>query len=79
VRDVDALKLIDSDLKNISTSEKIDMDLGLTALLERYEKTILINALDQTKNEIDATAELLKISRSSLYKKIKDHQIEVLK
>lgn len=48
--------------------------LGLGKLVENYEKIIIEKCLAQEK-DIDKVAELLNISRSGLYKKIKDYNI----
>jgi DNA-binding NtrC family response regulator len=56
--------------------EEIDLSMGLDHLLARYEATVIRHALLK-KSDIDETAKLLGISRSSLYKKIKDYNIEV--
>jgi DNA-binding NtrC family response regulator len=52
-----------------------DLSLGLAHLMEQYESQVLSYALEQNM-EVDELARLLKISRSSLYKKVKDHQLE---
>jgi DNA-binding NtrC family response regulator len=51
-----------------------DLSLGLTALLERVEAQAIHYALTQTQ-DVDKAAELLGISRSSIYKKMKDYSI----
>lgn len=53
----------------------LDMSKGLSELVNEFEAQILQKALAQ-QNDIDEAARLLKISRSSLYKKIKDHNIQ---
>jgi DNA-binding NtrC family response regulator len=53
-----------------------DLSEGLTVLLEKYEAELIRRGLD-ARSEIDQVAQLLKISRSSLYKKIKDYNIEI--
>jgi len=60
-----------------STEESSDQNLskGLVALLERYEKSLIEKSIRQTKNYEEA-ADLLKISRSSFYKKVKDYEIK---
>jgi DNA-binding NtrC family response regulator len=60
------------------SSESIDLNLGLSNLLNMYEKRIIEKALEQD-SDIDAVAKILAISRSSLYKKISDYSIEVKK
>lgn len=54
----------------------LDLSLGLSVLGERFETGVIELALQQTK-DIEAASGLLKISRSSLYKKIKDYNIDV--
>ncbi|MES2767951.1 MAG: sigma-54 dependent transcriptional regulator [Bdellovibrionota bacterium] len=49
--------------------------LGLNKLVEDYEKIIIEKCLSQEK-DIDKVAEVLSISRSGLYKKIKDYNID---
>lgn len=56
----------------ISTAEwKIDLQRGLPDLVNDFEKKVLETALAQEK-DVDALTKILKISRSSLYKKLKD-------
>lgn len=57
------------------TLEQVDLSLGLEQLLVRYEATVIRQALLKN-SDIDETAKILGISRSSLYKKIKDYNIE---
>jgi DNA-binding NtrC family response regulator len=57
---------------SINTSElRIDLQRGLPDLVNDFEKKVLESALQQEK-DIDALIKILKISRSSLYKKLKD-------
>lgn len=58
---------------------EIDLHLGMNTLVERFEKSILLEALIKFEKDIDQTSQILQISRSNLYKKIKDHQIELEK
>jgi DNA-binding NtrC family response regulator len=58
------------------TTGPTDLSKGLAALTENYEMMLIREALKQSK-DVDAAAELLKVSRSNLYKKIKDYEIEV--
>ncbi len=55
----------------------LDLSLGLSQLLQCYEALIIKNALTNEK-DIDILAKLLKVSRSSLYKKIRDYQLKEL-
>ena len=52
----------------------IDRLTSLDDFLSEQEKKIIQSCLDKTKN-LDKTCELLKVSKSNLYKKIKDHGI----
>lgn len=54
---------------------KIESDLGLNEMVARFEATVIRRVLKDSQN-VDEAAEKLKISRSSLYKKIKDYGIE---
>ena len=58
--------------------EDISLDKGLQKLLEDYEKRVMIEAL-KLDLDVDDLAKKLKISRSSLYKKVKDHSLELKK
>jgi DNA-binding NtrC family response regulator len=75
IRPEDARNLL---VANSSETEmnrnSLDWSLGLEKLMDLYEKQIIEKCL-QREPDIDQAADLLKISRSSLYKKIKDHEI----
>jgi DNA-binding NtrC family response regulator len=58
-----------------TNGEEIDLSIGLTELLARYEAKILREAL-RISPDIDLAAERIGISRSSMYKKMKDLGIE---
>lgn len=58
----------------LSTGE-VDFQTGLTALMASYEASLIRTCLKQT-TDIEEAARLLQISRSNLYKKIKEYQIE---
>ncbi len=53
----------------------IDFSQGLESIVGAFESRLLQQAL-KTYNDIDEVARVLKISRSNLYKKIKDFNIE---
>ncbi|OQW53726.1 MAG: transcriptional regulator [Proteobacteria bacterium SG_bin7] len=53
-----------------------DLSLGLDGLLRAYESQILRTSLGRVK-DVEEAAKLLKISRSTLYKKLKDNDITV--
>jgi DNA-binding NtrC family response regulator len=52
----------------------LDLQQGLDTLVAGFEKIVVEQAL-QTTQDVDSAAHLLKISRSSIYKKIKDYSI----
>lgn len=55
--------------------ETVDYSQGLERIMSSYETRVISDCLQQLK-DIDETARRLQISRSSLYKKIKDYQID---
>jgi DNA-binding NtrC family response regulator len=57
------------------STENLDLSPGLNKLVGDYEKLIIEQCLDLEK-DIDKTASVLQISRSGLYKKIKDYNID---
>jgi DNA-binding NtrC family response regulator len=54
---------------------RVDLKEGLSPLLAGFERHLIKSALEEYK-DIDEVARTLQISRSSLYKKIKDHDID---
>lgn len=58
-----------------SSDTDLDFSDGLNKLVENYEKLIIEQCLSVEK-DIDKVAATLKISRSGLYKKIKDYNID---
>lgn len=54
----------------------IDLSRGIGDLLTEFEARVIRTAL-KADDDIERVAQLLKISRSSLYKKIKDYNIEI--
>jgi transcriptional regulator with PAS, ATPase and Fis domain len=57
--------------------KKVDFNIGLNELVSNYENQMIQDCLRKNNNDIDLVAEILKISRSNLYKKIKDFQINL--
>ncbi len=80
VRGVDVAKLlpgtIDGPIGGSAAPESVDLSRGLSDLLTDYEARLIRMGL-QSGREIEEVANLLKISRSSLYKKIKDFNIDI--
>ena len=56
--------------------DQVDLSKGLGPIMAELEQRIILQALDQFP-DVDEAARLLDISRSSLYKKIKDYNIEL--
>jgi DNA-binding NtrC family response regulator len=77
VRDVDVRNLLHNQ-QSVALSDKVNFDRGLAALMQDYEKALLEQALEMDL-DVDDLARKLQISRSSLYKKVKDHQLEIKK
>ncbi|MEQ1723057.1 MAG: sigma-54 dependent transcriptional regulator [Pseudobdellovibrio sp.] len=73
IRESDVQKLIFNEIK--SDNSQLSLDQSLEDFLKKQEKKIIDFCLSQTK-DIDKSCEILKISKSSLYKKIKDLGIQ---
>lgn len=79
IRDVDVEALLTADKVQAPTaSEGFDLSQGLSALLNHYESQIIRYAIEQP-GDVDEIARLLQISRSSLYKKVKDYGLDFRK
>ncbi|MFK8139211.1 MAG: sigma-54-dependent transcriptional regulator [Bdellovibrionales bacterium] len=76
VKNVLGIKKGSASAMNPDLNTGYDLEEGLQVLVASEEKKIIQFALSQI-TDIDDTAKKLKISRSSLYKKIKDHNIGV--
>lgn len=76
IRREDVLKVLPATAspRGISTNA-VNLEAGLNELLSAYEAELIRLALAR-KNDVDEAASLLKISRSSLYKKMKDYNID---
>ncbi len=60
---------------SVGVQEALDLKKGLGPLTEEFEARVITQCL-KTEPDIEKAADLLKISRSSLYKKIKDYRLE---
>jgi DNA-binding NtrC family response regulator len=58
-----------------TTQESLDLTKGLNTLVQEFEAKIISQCLKE-ESDIEKAADTLKISRSSLYKKIKDYNID---
>ncbi len=74
--DVDRVLPIQSRAGGVATGN-LNLSQGLNKLLEDFEADVIRQALGKAQNDVDQTAVLLQISRSSLYKKLKDYNIEI--
>ncbi len=59
----------------VTAGAPLDLSRGLSDLVNSFEAQVIQTALER-HGDIDEVARVLKISRSSLYKKIKDHNIQ---
>ncbi|MGE4131659.1 MAG: sigma-54-dependent transcriptional regulator [Bdellovibrionales bacterium] len=74
IRKEDVYAVIRPPAVGLTPTDSVDLSRGLGDLVNEYEARLISQALEK-HGDIDEVARLLKISRSSLYKKIKDHQI----
>lgn len=59
----------------VTAGTNLDLQRGLGELVNSFEAQVIQTALER-HGDIDEVARILKISRSSLYKKIKDHNVQ---
>lgn len=59
----------------ILSSEKVDFSLGLTKLVESFEAQVIRDCL-KMEPDVEKAAILLQVSKSNLYKKLKDYDIK---
>jgi DNA-binding NtrC family response regulator len=78
VRANDVLRFLPLTSSNESSANprSLDLSLGLNAALEAFEAEAIRTALKKVAGDIDLATAMLQISRSSLYKKMKDYNIE---
>jgi DNA-binding NtrC family response regulator len=57
-----------------NTAFAVNLDLGLSTLLDTFEASVITKCLEHS-TDVDMAARTLKVSRSNLYKKIKDLKI----
>lgn len=70
IRDIDIRKIL-SVAESPESTDQFSLDLSLDEYLRKQEQKFIEYCLSQTK-DIDKSCNILKISKSSLYKKIKD-------
>jgi DNA-binding NtrC family response regulator len=71
IRETDVRGLLNS---ADNTSSAMNIEKGLDQALQIFEKEMILHAMRLSEGP-EAAAELLKISRSTLYKKLKDHNL----
>jgi DNA-binding NtrC family response regulator len=76
IRQEDVLKALPVSARGPQKGGEIDLSRGAAALMADFEAELIRTALSRT-GDIDEASSILKISRSSLYKKIKDYNIEI--
>lgn len=76
IRKSDLSPVIQAPTVSANGGEPIDIKRGLHNLLADYEKRVIEEAT-KTSDDMDDVARMLDISRSSLYKKIKDYNIQI--
>ncbi|MEK6554080.1 MAG: sigma-54 dependent transcriptional regulator [Bdellovibrionota bacterium] len=59
----------------VAPMENIDLTEGLNPVVEKFEAQVILGCLKKL-NDVDEAARVLKVSRSNLYKKIKDLDID---
>ncbi|MGE0762235.1 MAG: sigma-54-dependent transcriptional regulator [Bdellovibrionales bacterium] len=59
----------------LENQKPVDFALGLPNLVNQFEAQVISSCLERYQ-DIDEVARLLQVSRSNLYKKIKDHNIQ---
>ncbi|GIL16913.1 MAG: sigma-54-dependent Fis family transcriptional regulator [Oligoflexia bacterium] len=75
IRREDVVRLLDSQQAGSLPAGAVEFQLGLTKLVEKYEAHVIQLALEKEK-DVEKAAELLQISRSTIYKKIKDYDLQ---
>jgi transcriptional regulator with PAS, ATPase and Fis domain len=75
IRREDVLRVIQPRASMSNSPAQLDLNRGLPALMNEFESQLIQKAME-TYSDIDEVAKVLQISRSSLYKKIKDYGIQ---
>jgi DNA-binding NtrC family response regulator len=78
IRPEDVRQLLRPSSSSVAAMGATDYDwtLGLSGLLDKSESQILKAALKASENDADRALQLLQISRSSFYQKIKNHKLQ---
>jgi DNA-binding NtrC family response regulator len=76
IRRQDVLRVLPLQVRPAGSNENIDFSGGIAAAVEAFEASLIRQALQKHEGDVDKTAVVLQISRSSLYKKMKEYHIE---
>ena len=75
IRSEDVALWIKPTAKITSNNEKIDFSVGLNKLVENYEASVIQNCID-VEADMEKAAQVLQVSKSNLYKKIKEYNLK---
>ncbi len=75
IRAEDVERLLSPSSGSGHNGDWIELNKGLSKLVEEFEALVIRKCLEQSQ-DMDAAIQTLQVSRSSLYKKIKDYQID---
>jgi DNA-binding NtrC family response regulator len=75
IRKTDLAGVIQTSVSSASAGGTIDVRKGLHTLMADFEKRVIEEAI-KTSDDMDEVSRILDISRSSLYKKLKDYNIQ---
>ena len=73
IREQDVREILPATAQGMAKQE-LDLSIGLDKLMQQFEATLIKQVLAQSPN-VDDAARVLQVSRSTLYKKIKDYHI----
>lgn len=74
IRRQDVLQILQPSAQ-LENHQEVDFTKGLSSLVNQFEAQVISSCLERYQ-DIDEVARLLQVSRSNLYKKIKDHHIQ---
>jgi DNA-binding NtrC family response regulator len=57
--------------------DMLDKDMGLWECIIAFEKSLIVEALTRCRGKAETTARMLKISKYTLYPRIREHDISI--
>jgi DNA-binding NtrC family response regulator len=75
IRAEDVERLLNANEGGNASSAWMDLKKGLPKLIEEFEAQVIRKCLEESP-DMETAIQTLQVSRSSLYKKIKDYQID---